>query len=89
MQTAAVTTAMSTAVNTPVTFMSVGTDKSDDALVWFIDQANYLLGLDSPPKVLVGDWPLSEFFEDAALARSVRPTDIVEIITEFLSQVAM
>ncbi|TFL02170.1 Pro-kumamolisin, activation domain-containing protein [Pterulicium gracile] len=69
--TAAVTTAMSTAVNTPVTFMSVGTDKSDDALVWFIDQANYLLGLDSPPKVLVGDWPLSEFFEDAALARSL------------------
>lgn len=69
--TAAVTTALTTVANTPITFMSVGTDNSDDAIVWFIDQANYLLELDDPPKVLVGDWPMSEFFVDKTLATSL------------------
>ncbi|TFL02121.1 hypothetical protein BDV98DRAFT_582438 [Pterulicium gracile] len=76
--TAAVSTALSTVANTPVTFMSVGTENSDDAIAWLIEQANYLLELENPPKVLVGDYPMSEFLVDAALARFVPPNDGAE-----------
>ena len=69
--TSAISTAMSTVANSPVTFMSVGTENSDDPVVWFIDQANYLLELENPPRVLVGDYPVSEFFIDEGVARSL------------------
>lgn len=63
---------MTIAPNTPVTFMSVGTDKSDDYMVWLIDQANCVLALDEPPKVLVitGSAIGSEVFVDPELTRS-------------------
>ncbi|TFL04400.1 Pro-kumamolisin, activation domain-containing protein, partial [Pterulicium gracile] len=64
---------MTIAPNTPVTFMSVGTDKSDDYMVWLIDQANCVLALDEPPKVLVitGSAIGSEVFVDPELTRSL------------------
>ncbi|TFL02133.1 Pro-kumamolisin, activation domain-containing protein [Pterulicium gracile] len=69
--TSAVSTAMSTVANTPVTFMSVGTDNSGDYIEWLIDQANYLLGLENPPQVLVGGWSMPELDLDPAIARSL------------------
>lgn len=62
---------VSTAANVPITFMSVGTDASGDPLVWYLDQVEYLLTLDSPPKVLVHDGTMAERKADPLLARSV------------------
>jgi tripeptidyl-peptidase-1 len=45
--------AASTAYGVPLTFMSVGTDTTDDPVTWLIDQANYLLSLEKPPQVVV------------------------------------
>ncbi|TFK98410.1 Pro-kumamolisin, activation domain-containing protein [Pterulicium gracile] len=60
---------VSTAANVPITFMSVGTDASGDPLVWYLDQVEYLLTLDSPPKVLVHDGTMAERKADPLLAR--------------------
>lgn len=69
--------------------MSVGTENSDDAIAWLIEQANYLLELENPPKVLVGDYPMSEFLVDAALARFVPPNDGAEDLANVCRQVAL
>jgi hypothetical protein len=60
----------STAAGVPLTFMSVGTEPSDDPLIWYIDQVNYLLDMEDPPKVLLASgWALWESRIDPVLAR--------------------
>jgi tripeptidyl-peptidase-1 len=62
----------STAAGVPLTFMSVGTDTSDDALIWYLDQANYLLNMEDPPKVLLtSGWALWESTTDPVLASQI------------------
>jgi tripeptidyl-peptidase-1 len=60
----------STTTNVPLTFMSVGTENSDDFMDWFLDQANYLLALDDQhlPKVVVHGDPVPERIVPRALA---------------------
>ncbi|TFK95726.1 Pro-kumamolisin, activation domain-containing protein [Pterulicium gracile] len=70
-QTGQVALGMGMAPNTPVTFMSIGTEESGDPIVWFIDQATYLLGLETPPKVLVHAFPVPEGSVDPTLAMAL------------------
>lgn len=71
LQTTELASIMSTAPNTPATYMAVGIENADasEPMVWFLDQAEYLLSLDTLPEILIHRHVLPESSVDPELAR--------------------